>query len=50
MTVEQLIRHLQDVPGETEVWLADEHGNPSWQLVHDDVVLMRDGKVVIETF
>jgi hypothetical protein len=49
MTVGQLIKVLQTVPDDVEVWLADSDGEPSWQLVHDDVV-QRDGKLLIETF
>lgn len=49
MTVGQLIRLLQEVPEQTEVWLADELGDPAWQLVHDDVV-QHDGKIVIEVY
>jgi hypothetical protein len=49
MTVGQLIQLLQSVPEETEVWLADELGEPAWQVVHDDVV-ERDGKLLIEAY
>ena len=49
MTVEQLIKQLQDLPGEMEVWMADELGEPTWQLVHDEVHVL-DGKLIIETY
>ena len=49
MTVGDLIERLKSVPEETEVWIADELGNPAWELTYDDVA-ERDGKLLIETY